>query len=164
MSTFLLLPRNTSHIRIGISLIQARISAKKNRSWAKASIILLAGKSAVHFFFKLMIDVGEPSSLWAVSSPGWCSWMCKKMRWASHAEQCSAPCSSTAPASVPASRFLGWLPVLISLHDGLCCGGKSLSKPFPPQAAFSLGVSSQQNKPLLRQKSYKKNLSIRRYS
>ena len=54
------------------------------------------------------------------------SWACwpgvyKNARWASHGDQARKQHSSMASASIPASRFLPWSPILSSTHERLWC-------------------------------------------
>jgi len=67
-------------------------------------------------FSWLMVDVGGPSSLLAVLSLSWWSWVYQKAGW----ETMRNRDPSVASASAPASGFL-----LSSLNDGQGCGGVS---------------------------------------
>lgn len=82
----------------------------------------------------LMIDMEVP----AHCGPDYC----KKAGWESLDEHASKKHSTMASASVPASRFLSWLPAFASwimdykLQDKI--------KPFLPQVVFGHGILSQQ--------------------
>jgi hypothetical protein len=55
----------------------------------------------------------------------------KKAGWANQGKQASKQHRSMASASASATRFLPWVPVLISFSDEQQCGSVSPNKPFP---------------------------------
>lgn len=91
------------------------------------------------------------ASLWYISLiDGWCGraqitvdgttsglGVYKKAGWTSHGEQSCKQCYSKVIASVPASKFLPWVPALTSLGVGLWPERDARqNKPLPPWTAF----------------------------
>lgn len=80
---------------------------------------------------QLLKNVWSISSLWAVPSLGWCTWVLWE-RLISQKEQTSKLCSSVVSAPVPASMVLPWLPSMMNLIR--------LNKPFTSQISFDRSI------------------------